>query len=172
MSEIRGFLSMLKNPQVLDKTPQLAPIGFFIVGMINLQARELVLKWKKEGKKQEQIAALIDCNQSSVSRLIRKYETTGSLKNRPRCGRSTSLMHKTLKVLKQELAKRVKEANEHYCSIDTKQFSEFIERTVKKKYSTRHIQRILRAINFSRITPRIKHINNDPAKVKLFRETF
>src|SRR3989338_7663584 len=121
--------------------------------MINLQTRELILKWKKEGKRQQQIAELVGCNQSSVSRLIRKYNKTGSIKNRPRSGRPTLLTKKTLAKLKEELTKKVKEANKHYCSMDTKHFSELIEKASKKKYSTRHVQRILHKLNFSRITP-------------------
>ena len=140
--------------------------------MINLQTRELVLKWKKEGKTQQQIAALVGCNQSAISRLIVKYNKTGSIQNRPRSGRPTLLTKKTLAKLKAELTKKVKEANEHYCPIDTKQFSNLIEGTAKKKYSTRHIQRLLHRLDFSRITPRAKHIKNDPVKVKLFREEF
>lgn len=140
--------------------------------MINLQTRELILKWKKEGKTQQQIAALVGCNQSSISRLVEKYENTGSVQNRPRSGRPTPLTTKTLNKLKQELTKKVKKANEHYCSINTKQFSDFIEDTVKKKYSTRHVRRVLHKLDFSRITPRTKHIKNDPAKIKMFREDF
>ncbi len=140
--------------------------------MINLQTRELVLKWKKEGKTQQHIAELAGCNQSAVSRLIAKYKKTGSIKNRPRSGRPTPLTKKTLAKLKQELTKKVKEANKHYCSIETKQFSELIEKASKKKYSPRHVQRILHKLNFSRITPRAKHIKNDPAKVKAFKREF
>ena len=140
--------------------------------MINLQTRELMLKWKKEGKKQQQIAALIGCNQSSISRLIEKYEKTGSVLNKPRSGRPTPLTKNTLNKLKRELTKKVKDANEHFCSIDTKQFSDLIQDATKKDYSTRHIQRILHKLDFSRIIPRTKHIKNDPAKVKLFRKEF
>lgn len=140
--------------------------------MINLQTRELILKWKKEGKNQQQIAALVDCNQSSISRLIKKYKKTGSTQNRPRSGRPTPLTKKTLAKLKAELTKKAKEANEHYCSIDTKQFSGLIEKVAKKKYSTRHVQRLLHQLDFSRITPRSQHIKNDPKKVNAFREQF
>jgi len=140
--------------------------------MINLQTRELVLKWNKEGKKQEQIAALVGCNQSSISRLIRKYKKTGSVKNLPRSGRPTPLTKKALAVLKAVLTRKVKEANKRYCSIDTKQFSDLIENAVKKKIFPRHVQRLLHKLDFSRITPRAKHIKNDPVKVKLFREEF
>lgn len=140
--------------------------------MINLQTRELILKWKKEGKKQQQIAELVGCNQSSISRLIEKYKKTRSIKNKPRSGRPTLLTKNTLDKLKEELTKKVKEANEKYCSIGTKQFSDLIEKASKKKYSPRHVQRILHKLDFSRITPRAKHIKNDPAKVKAFRKEF
>ena len=138
--------------------------------MINLQTRELVLKWKQEGKKQQQIADLVGCNQSTISRLIVKHKKTGSIKNLPRSGRPTLLTIKVLAKLKVELTKKVKEANEHYCSINTKQFSDLIEGAVKKKYSPRHVQRLLHKLDFSRITPRSKHIKNDPIKVQSFRE--
>jgi len=71
--------------------------------MINLQTRELVLKWKKEGKKQQQIADLVGCNQSAISRLIAKHKKTGSIKNMPRSGRPTPLTKNTLAKLKAEL---------------------------------------------------------------------
>ena len=140
--------------------------------MIKLQTRELILRWKKEGKKQQQIAVLVGCNQSSISRLIEKYEKTNSINNRPRSGRPTPLTKNTLSKLKEELTKKVKEANKNYCSIDTKQFSDLIEKASKKKYSLRHVQRILHKLEFSRITPRAKHIKNDPVKVQAFRKNF
>ena len=140
--------------------------------MINLQTRELVLIWKKDGKTQQQIADLIGCNQSAISRLMAKHRKTGSLKNLPRSGRPTPLTKKTLTKLKSELTKKVKEANEHYCSIGSKQFSDLIEKASRKKYSPRHVRRLLHKLDFSRITPRAKHIKNDPAKVQLFREEF
>ena len=140
--------------------------------MINLQTRELVLKWTKEGKKQQQIAALVGCNQSAISRLIAKYEKTGSVKNIPRNGRPTPLTKQTLKQLKKGFVKEAKRVNKKFCSIDTKQFSQLIEKETNKKYSGRHVQRILHKLDFSRITPRPQHIKNDPKKVKAFREEF
>ena len=110
--------------------------------------------------------------QQNFFEFIEKYKKTGSIQDRHRSGRPTPLTKKTFFKLKAELTKKVKEANKHYCSIDTKQFSDLIENIAKKKYSTRHIQRLLHRLDFSRITPRAKHIKNDPAKVKLFREDF
>ena len=142
------------------------------MGMINLQTRELVLKWKKEGKTQQQIADLVGCNQSAISRLIVKYKKTGNVKNLPRSGRPTPLTKKTLSKLKAEFRKQTIAANKNYCSINVKQFSQIIEHKTKKKYSTRHIERILHKLDFSRITPRPQHIRNDPKKVGDFRNEF
>ena len=140
--------------------------------MINLQTRELVLKWTREGKTQQQIASLIECNQSAISRLIAKHDRTGSVENLPRSGRPTPLTKNTLAKLKKEFRKKAREANENYCSIDLKQFSQIIEDRVNKQYSTRHVERVLHKLDFSRITPRPQHIKNDPAKVSEFRREF
>jgi len=140
--------------------------------MINLQTRELVLKWKKEGKTQQNIAELVGCNQSAISRLIAKHEVTGSIKNLPRTGRPTPLTKYTLKKLKKDFKKQARAANKNFCSIDTKQFSQLIEKETKRKYTTRHIERILHKLDFSLITPRSQHIKNNPKKIKEFREEF
>jgi len=140
--------------------------------MLNLQTRELILKWIKQNKTQEEIAALAGCNQSAVSRLIAKYKKTGSLSNLPRSGRPTPLTKDTLLKLKQEFTEKARAANKKFCSIDTKKFSKMIEQTTNKKYTTRHVERILHKLDFSQITPRSQHIKNDPEKVAAFRDEF
>jgi len=140
--------------------------------MINLQTRGLVLKWTKDGKTQQQIADLIGCNQSSVSRLIVKYNKTGNIMNLPREGRPTPLTKDTLKKLKATFIKEARTANKRFCSIDTKQFSQIIETKTNKRYSSRHVERILHKLDFSRITPRSQHLKNDPEKVEEFRQEF
>lgn len=140
--------------------------------MINLQTRELVLKWKNDGKTQQQIADLVGCNQSAISRLILKFNRTGDVKNLPRSGRPTPLTKKTLAKLKMQFQRKAREANKNYCSIDVKQFSYMIVKETNKKYSIRHVERILHKLDFSRITPRPKHIKNDPEKIKEFRREF
>jgi transposase len=140
--------------------------------MINLQTRELILKWNKEGKTQQQIADLAGCNQSAISRLITKYNRRGIIKNLPRSGRPTLLTKKTLAKLKKEFVQEARAANKRFCSLNTKQFSEIIQSKTKKKYSQRHVTRILHQLDFSRITPRPQHIKNDPKKVKEFRTDF
>ncbi len=140
--------------------------------MLNLQTRELILKWVKQDKTQEEIAALAGCNQSAVSRLIAKYKKTGSLSNLPRSGRPTPLTKDTLLKLKQEFTEKARAANKKFCSLDTKKFSKMIEQTTRKKYTTRHVERILHKLDFSRITPRSQHIRNDPEKIAALRQEF
>ncbi len=140
--------------------------------MINLQTRKLVLKWTNEKKTQQQIAALIGCNQSAISRLLTKYKQTGGINNLPRSGRPTPLTKQTLSRLKTEFRKEALAANKKFCSLDVKQFSQIIEKKVNKKYSTRHVERVLHKLSFSRITPRPQHIKNDPKKVAEFRREF
>jgi transposase len=82
------------------------------------------------------------------------------------------LTKKTLAKLKKEFVHEARVANKNFCSINTKQFSEIIEKKAKKKYSIRHVERILHKLDFSRITPRPQHIKNDPKKVKEFRTEF
>lgn len=140
--------------------------------MINLQTRELVLKWANRGKTQQEIADLAGCHQSAVSRLIVKYKKTGSIKNRFRSGRPTPLTKETIALLKEDFANKARAANKNFCSIDTKKFSELIQKKTGKSYTTRHVERILHKLDFSRITPRSQHIKNDPAKVAAFRDEF
>jgi transposase len=140
--------------------------------MINLQTRELVLKWANQGKTQQEMADLTGCHQSSISRLLVKHKKTGSIKNQHRSGRPTPLTNKTLAKLKKDFENKARAANKNFCSINTKIFSELIQKTTGKNYTTRHVERILHKLDFSRITPRSQHIKNDPAKVTAFREEF
>ena len=140
--------------------------------MINLQTRELVLKWTNQGKTQQEIADLAGCNQSAISRLIAKYKKTGSIKNRFRSGRPTPLTRETLALLREDFVNKARAANKNFCSIDTKKFSELVQKKTGNNYTTRHVERILHRLDFSRITPRSQHIKNDPAKVAAFRDEF
>lgn len=140
--------------------------------MIDLQTRKLVLKWNNEGKNQQQIANLIGCNQSAVSRLIAKYNKTGEVKNLPRSGRPTRLKQVMLAKLKHKITEVIKKANKNFCAISTKQVAEVIEKEVGKVYSHRHVERLLHKMNFSLITPRPKHVRHDQKKVDTFREEF
>jgi len=140
--------------------------------MLNLTQRELIIKLAKQGKKQQDIAGIIGCSQPSVNLWLQREKQGFSLKTLPRSGRPTLLTKKTLAKLKKEFIQEARTANKNFCSIDTKQFSEIIEKKTKKKYYTRHVEKKTHKVDFSRITPRPQHIKNDPKKVKEFRTEF
>jgi len=140
--------------------------------MLNKNQRELIVKLWEQKKKQQEIASLIGCSQPTVHLWIQRHKKGMSMKTLPRSGRPTLLTKKNLAKLKKEFTRRAKEANENYCSIDVPQFSQIITEKTGKKYTPRHVKRILHKLDFSRITPRPQHIKNDPEKVAEFREQF
>ncbi len=140
--------------------------------MILIKERELIVQWDEKGKTQQEIAELLNCHQSSVSRFLRKYEQTGVIQNLPRSGRPTKLTKKNLRRLKSKILAKVKDANEEFCSVSTKQIGEIIHQEVGEVYSLRHVERIMHKLGFSLITPRPQHLRHDQKKVDRFRDEF
>lgn len=140
--------------------------------MISKTQREMIIRLSKQGKKQQAIAALVGCSQPTVSLWLRRENDGLSLETRPRSGRPTPLTEKTLAKLKSEFRKEAYAANKNYCSVNVKQFLHIIERETNRKYSPRHVERVLHKLEFSRITPRPKHLRHDQKKVDEFRDEF
>ncbi len=95
--------------------------------MISLKERKLVLQWNQKGKTQQEIAELLGCNQTSISRLIKKYKTKGTIKNLPRRGRPTKLTKKNLSLLKNKILFLIKSANDNFNSVNTKQVAHLVK---------------------------------------------
>lgn len=140
--------------------------------MIPIDQRKLVIKWHKEGKKQQRIADLIGCNQASISRLLKKYKSKKTLDNLPRSGRPTKLNEKKLLDLKKLLKSKIEQKNQQFGSITTKELREIIHNEVGELFSIRHVERIMHKLGFSLITPRTMHTKHDQKAVDAFREDF
>ena len=140
--------------------------------MLNKQQRELIIKLKQDGKKQQQIAQLLGCSQAAVSKWISKYESGRTLDTLPRSGRPTKLNKTKLKKLKNKLLSEIKATNKKYCSLNTKQLGQIIKKEIGKTYSIRHVERIMHKLGFSLIKPRPNHIRHDQKKVDEFRDEF
>ena len=140
--------------------------------MISINERKLIIKWNNKGKTQQEIAELLGCNQTSVGRLLTKYKSKGTVKNLPRSGRPTNLTKQNLMRLKDKISKQIKEVNNEYCSVSTKQISDIIHQEIGETYSLRHVERIMHKLGFSLITPRPQHIRHDQDKVDKFRDEF
>lgn len=140
--------------------------------MLNKQQRELIIRLKHKGKKQQQIADLIGCSQATVSKWISKHKLGRTLETLPRSGRPTKLTASRLKKLRSKLLNKVKSANKRFCSLSTKQLGGIIKKEIGRQYSMRHIERIMHKLGFSLIKPRPKHLKQDPKKVAEFKEEF
>ena len=140
--------------------------------MLTKQQRELIVKLKQDGKRQQQISYLIGCSQAAVSKWISRYKSGRTLETLPRSGRPTKLNDERLDKLRQKLIAEIKRANKKYCSLSTKQLGVIIKNEIGQNYSLRHVERIMHKVGFSLIKPRPKHIKQDTKKVEEFREEF
>ena len=140
--------------------------------MITIKERELIIQWNEHGKTQEEIATLLECHQSSVSRFLRKYKQRGIFENLPRSGRPTKLTKKTIGKLKKKIISKIEAANDEFCSMSTKQIRNIIHQDIGELYSLRHVERIMHKLGFSLITPRPQHLRHDQEKVDRFRNEF
>ncbi len=140
--------------------------------MLTKQQREIIIKLKQDGKKQQQIAHLLGCSQAAVSKWIFKYKSGRTLETLPRSGRPTKLTHDKLKRLKNKLLHEIKNTNKKFCSLNTKQLGDIIKGEIGKEYSIRHVERVMHKLGFSLITPRTRHIKHDQKKVDEFKDMF
>ncbi|HLE06994.1 MAG TPA: winged helix-turn-helix domain-containing protein [archaeon] len=140
--------------------------------MITIKERGLIIQWDEKGKAQQEIAELLNCHQSSVSRFLKKYKHKKMIENMPRSGRPTKLTKKKIKQLKTKILAEIELANKEFCSVNTKQISKMIHQEVGEIYSLRHVERIMHKIGFSLITPRPQHLRHDQKKVDQFRDEF
>lgn len=140
--------------------------------MLSIEQRRVIIQLDKKEKTQQEIAELMGCNQSSVSRLLYKHKKKGSVNDLPRSGRPTKLTTQNLAKLKKKILTNIKEANDNYCSVSTKQVKDFIHKEIGELYSLRHVERIMHKIGFSLITPRPQHLRHDQEKVDAFRKNF
>jgi putative transposase len=140
--------------------------------MLSIKERKLIIQWDEKGRTQEEIAELLNCHQSSVSRFLVKYKRKGIVQDLPRSGRPTKLTKETLSQLKETILAKIKSANNKYGSVSTKQIKELVHQEVGENYTMRHIERIMHKLGFSLITPRPQHLCHDQEKVDKFRDEF
>lgn len=140
--------------------------------MLSIQERNLIIKLHKGGQNQERIAGLIGCSQPTVHRWIYNNVQGRTFQTLPRSGRPTKLTEENLAKIKRKTLKRIREANEEFCSISTKEVGKIIKQEIGEAYSIRHIERIMHKLGFSLITPRPQHIRHEQEKADNFRDEF
>lgn len=140
--------------------------------MLSFEERRLIVKLHQKGKKQQYIADLVGCSQPTVHKWIKISSHGRTLRTLPRSGRPTKLTKQNLIRLKDKISTMIKEVNNEYCSVSTKQISNLIHQEIGESFSLRHVERIMHGLGFSLITPRPQHIRHDQDKVDKFRDEF
>lgn len=133
--------------------------------------RELIIQLHKKKESCRNIAFDLDVSKSKASFWINRFKKEGSLKDKPRSGCPTLLTKKKLDEIYKEVGSQI-ESNKNKAGTSTKEVGDIIEKKIGKKYSSRHIQRILHRIGFSLITPRVSHIRKNKETQEKFRIEF
>ena len=89
--------------------------------MLTKQQRELIIKLKQDGKRQQQISHLIGCSQAAVSKWISKHKSGRTLETLQRSGRPTKLSKARLDKLRMKLIDEVKRAFSEFNRVLRKQ---------------------------------------------------
>ena len=122
--------------------------------------RELIIKLRKEGKTCVEVGKILDVSKSAVSYWTRRYNETGSLEDKPRPGRPTTLTEEKLQHMKEKITDAILKQTGR-AGLSSKEILLFVKKETGKTYTPRHIERLLHKMGFSLITPRIHHIRKD-----------
>lgn len=134
--------------------------------------RELIIKLHNEKKKVREIAQLLGLSKSKVHFWIQRSKKTNSLEDKPRSGRPTPLNAKTLKSILKLIKQNLVRPTNRKAGVSTKEVGQLIKNKIKKKYSIRHVERIMHKMGFSLITPRPSHIKKDENAKEKFKVEF
>lgn len=133
--------------------------------------RELILKLSREEKTCREIASILDISKSKVSFWVIRYKKTGEVKDKLKSGRPTILTKDKLS----ELSSLIKAGllnQKNKAGISSKEVLHLIENKINRRYTLRHVQRLLRKMGFSLVTPRVSHIRKDEKAQKKFKRQF
>ncbi len=133
--------------------------------------RELIIKLIKEKKTVRQIESILGISKSKASFWNRRYKKTGSLEDKPKCGRPTPLTKETLDSIASAIKSRIIQPKSK-AGISSKEVLSLIENKTNKRYTMRHTERLLHKMGFSLITPRVNHVKKDKEAQDLFRQEF
>ncbi len=136
-----------------------------------LKERELIIQLSKKKKTVREIAFILEISKSKASFWINRFKKTKSLENKLRSGRPTVLTKKKLNFIASAIKSKIIQSD-NKAGVSSKEVLHLIENKVNKKYSPRHVQRILHKMGFTLITPRLSHIKKDEKAQEKFKIGF
>ena len=133
--------------------------------------RELIIELLKKNKTCRDIADILGVSKSKVSFWNRRFEKTGSLKDKPRSGKPTPLTKEKLQIVAKTLRDKVVVVK-NKAGFSSKEVLELLNKEAGRIYTLRHAERLLHKMGLSLITPRTSHIRHDETAVAKFRMEF
>ena len=133
----------------------------------------LMIKLHKEGKSQTEIAELLDCSQSWVSKFLKRYREEGQQALHVRqgaIGKAAFLTKEQLEALKPLLLKGALSYHFPTDNWTRERIASFIEQQYGVHYHPSHISKVMRRLGFTLQKPKRKSFKKDDAAVKRWRE--
>ncbi len=143
-----------------------------IMDRAKIKERELIISLHEKGKSTRDIANLLNISKSKAAFWILRFKKSGSLEDKLRRGRPTSLDKTKLETVYNRIRLMLIANEGRRPGIRSKEALQIIEQEGEKKYTLRHAQRILHKIGFSRVTPRSTHIRKNKKAQEEFRQEF
>lgn len=140
--------------------------------MVNKTEREMIIRLRKQKKTVDEITALLGLKRSTVGFWVKRYNDSQNLENLPRSGRPTPLTQPKFALVKRKVHSFIREQDDAHCGVTSKELKALIEQEVGVSYTLRHVQRLLKQLGLSLITPRTQHVRHDQSKVDAFRDEF
>lgn len=132
--------------------------------------RELIVKLANEKRTTREIASILGISKSKSAFWVKRFRETKSLQDKSRKGRPTPLTNDELNSIRSQIKSKMFEPKK--AGVSSKEILELIEHKTKRKYTLRHVQRLLHKMGLSLITPRVSHIRKDEKAQNKFREEF
>lgn len=138
---------------------------------LRAKSRLLVALKRKEGESMDSIAQQLEMRRITVNRMLHRFQKRGiwAKEDEKGRGRRKELTETQLKNLKKRLLKGPRKGQNPLWT--TKMVMNQVEQEYGKKYTTRHIRRLLHALGFSVQKPRPRHYKTDIAKQEHFKKT-
>ena len=140
--------------------------------MVSTAERKLIVRLRQQNKTVSDITNITGFKRSTVGFWIKRYIDTSSLIDLPRSGKPSNFSPEKFRNIKATITKQLVKKNNKFSSCTTKELHKIICKEIKTKISIRHTRRILHKLGLNLVTPRNKHVKNNPEIVKQFREEF
>jgi|SRR5271157_3738695 len=135
------------------------------------KSRLLVALKRKEGESMDSIASQLEMRRITVNMTLHRFQDRGipAKDDEKRSGRPKELTEVQLKILRKQLLKGPRKGQNPLWT--TKMVMDLVDREYNKKYTVRHMRRLLHQLGFSVQKPRPRHYKTDVAEQEHFKKT-